>query len=42
MAAQTLRKKQNGNPVEIRAEKLMKNAGKPAELLGFACAKHCG
>jgi len=42
MAAKTLRKMQNANPVEICAEKLMKNAGKPAELLGFACAKDCG
>jgi hypothetical protein len=42
MAAKTLRKMQNGIPVEISAEKLMKNTGKPAELLGVACVKGCG
>jgi hypothetical protein len=42
MAAKTLRKKRMDIAVEISVKKLMKIAGKPADLLGNACVKRCG
>jgi hypothetical protein len=42
MAAKTLRKKPHPFPDEIRVQILRKSGGKPADLLGIRCEKHCG